>query len=617
MDDKTRVRQAADILEVIGQATVLKHKGGPWYTGLCPFHQEKTPSFRVNASDGFFKCFGCGEKGDVFTFLMKRESLDFRGALKHLADRYGIELTEAAPEFIDEQRKLREAMAEAHRYFRRVYEQAEEGAAAREYAARRGLSPEVVERFGIGASPRGWDGLLRHLSGLGFAPELLENAGLIRRGQQGGFRDFFRGRLMFPICTDMGAVVAFGARALDPGDQPKYLNSPETPLYQKGQHVFALHLAKEAIRKADRVLVAEGYMDVIALHEAGFEEAVAVLGTAMTPQQARNLLRYTPGKRVIVAFDADAAGQTAASQGIATLEEVARATGLFLSVLAVPDGKDPDEFIRAHGAPAFAQLAATAPDVVAFQIARLFKQIPDLRSRAGQDRALRELLPVLRRLGSPARASSYYGEIALRLGLTENAVAMEFNPQLRHNGALQTGTRPVVVAQQRVAEAERGLIYLMVQDFEARRTVAASLGDIPFPTPAAQALRERLCGDLAAVAGWPGVIDRTPEGPEHDLLIDISFEESASKAPAGSQRVMDDYVAVIACEFWRDIASSRARELTRPDLSSEDVQRITLEIQDAKMRAQEHLTRLSGRSPGAPRGGESSLVSQAPGREGE
>ncbi len=617
MDDKTRVRQAADILEVIGQATVLKHKGGPYYQGLCPFHTEKTPSFRVNASEGFFKCFGCGEKGDVFTFMMKRENLDFRGAMRILADRYGIALSEAEPGFADDQRKMREAMAEAQRYFRRIYEHSDDGAPAREYAARRGLSPQIVEAFGIGASPRGWDGLLRHLTGQGFEVDLLEGAGLVRRGQQGGHRDFFRGRLMFPICTDMGAVVAFGARTLEPADQPKYLNSPETPLYQKGHHVFALHLAKEAIRKVDRVLVAEGYMDVVALHEAGFKEAVAVLGTAMTPQQARNLLRYTPSKRVIVAFDADAAGQNAANQGIGTLEEVARTAGLYLSVLAVPDGKDPDEFIRAHGAEAFQALTTTAPDVIAFQIARIFKQIPDPRSRAGQDKALGELLPVLRRLGSPARASSYYGEIGSRLGLTENAVAMEFNPHLRHNGALQTGTRPAVVAQQRVAEAERGLIYLMVEDIEARRTVADRLGDIPFPTPGCQALRERLSGDLAGFAAWPDLIARCEDSPEHDLLLDLSFEDSVRKAPAGSVRVTDDYIDVIACEYWRDIASSRAKELTRPDLTSEDIQRITMDIQDAKVRAQEHLARLSGRSPGGPRGGDAALVTPTPGRERE
>lgn len=597
MRDKDRVRQAADILDVVGTATVLKHKGGPWYQGLCPFHNEKTPSFRVNAEEGIFRCFGCGAKGDVFNFVMQRDNLDFRGALRVLAERYGIALSEDRPEFVDEQRRMREAMAEAQRYFRQVLEHSDEGAEAREYAARRGLAPETLERFGIGHAPRGRDHLFRHLTRQGFAPELLESAGLVRANPQGGWRDYFRNRLIFPICSDMGTVVAFGGRTLEPGDPVKYLNSPDTAIFQKGHHVFGLHLAKEAIRQADRVLVVEGYMDVVAVHQAGIRETVAVLGTAMTPQQARSILRFTASRRVIVGFDADRAGQEAAIRGIGILEEVARAAGLHLSVLSVPDGKDPDEFIKAHGAQAFSDLIDAAPDAFSFLVDRTLASVPDLRTPAGQAEAIRRLGPLFRRLDSPVLAEPYYHKIAAALGRDPAAVALEFSRHLRHNGALRTGTRPVPVAQQRVAEAERGLIYLMVTDLEVRRMVAERLQDIQFPSPECQLLRERLSADLGDVRSWPEILEACAGTPEHDFLIDLRFDDLGQKLPSDSLRAADNFIDALAYEHWKSLALSRRRELDRPDLPPDEFKRITQDFIDAQVRAREHLARLSGREP--------------------
>lgn len=597
MQDKDRVRQAADILDVIGAATVLKHKGGPWYQGLCPFHNEKTPSFRVNSEEGIYRCFGCGAKGDVFNFVMQRDSLDFRGAMRVLAERYAITLSEDNQEFVDEQRRMREAMAEAQRFFRHAFEHADEGAEAREYATRRGLTPETLERFGIGCAPKSWENLFRHLTRQGFSPELLDAAGLVRANQQGGFRDYFRNRLMFPICSDMGTVVAFGGRTLEQGDPVKYLNSPDTAIYQKGHHVFGLHLAKDAIRQADRVLIVEGYMDVVAVHQAGIQETVAVLGTAMTPQQAKSILRFTSSRRVIVGFDADRAGQEAANRGIATLEEVARTAGIHLSVLSVPDGKDPDEYIKVHGAEAFRALIDVAPDSFAFQIDRTLASVPDIKTSAGLAEAVRRLGPLFRRLDSPVLAEPYYHKVAAALGRDPSAVALEFSRHLRHNGALRTGSRPVPVAQQRVAEAERGLIYLMVTDAEVRRLVAERLEDIQFPSPECQALRERLSADLRDSRSWPEILDASIGTPQHDFLIDLRFDDLGQKLPSDSQRAADNFIDALAYEHWKGIASSRQQELKRPDLPPDEFKRVTQDFIDAQVRAREHLARLSGREP--------------------
>ena len=595
MDDKQRVRQAADIYDVVSSVTPLKHQRGPWYQGLCPFHGEKTPSFRINREEGFFKCFGCGEKGDVFSFIQKRENVGFREAMHILADRFGVTLTEVDAATTDSLRRMREATAEAQTFYRRCFESSEDGAPARDYAKLRRLSSPILERFGIGAAPASRDALFRYLTSRGYEVETLESAGLVRSSMHGGFHDVFRNRLMFPICNEMGSPLAFGARALDPAERAKYINSQETPIYQKGDHVYALHLAKDAIRQADRVLVVEGYMDVIALHQAGIREAVAVLGTAMTQQQARNLLRFTPGKRVLVSFDADAAGREAAGRGIDTLEEVARAVGLHLSVLTMPDAKDPDEFIQNQGADAFRSLMAHGQDVVGFQVERILSRIPDLGTSAANHRALAELAPVFRRLDSPARAEPYFKTIAFRLGLSEYSVSLEFNKHLRHNVAPRAGTRPVAVAQQREAEAERGLIHLMVEDTEIRRVIAESLDSVPFPTPNGQRLRERLVSDLAHLKSWPALVEALEGSPEQSLVLDVRFEDFGNKVSNDRVRTVDNYIDVIAQGFWKKIATSRQEELSRPDLSPEEVQRVTQDMIDAQRRATEHQKRLSGR----------------------
>ncbi|MBI6546320.1 MAG: DNA primase [Cyanobacteria bacterium NC_groundwater_1444_Ag_S-0.65um_54_12] len=594
MDDKARVRAAADILEVAGAYTVLKRRGARGYEGLCPFHSERTPSFRVLTEEGIFRCFGCGAKGNVIDFVMQKEGMDFRQALQTLAERHGVTLSDATSEQFEGRQHLRDVIAAAAAYFRDIFQHPARGATARAYAAQRDLSGETIELFGIGAAPDDWNALHHHLLQAGHSAELQEAAGLVRLVPSGGYRDMFRNRLIFPICTELGTIIAFGGRAIVAGDQPKYLNSPDTALYQKGHQLFGLHLAKAEIRRKDRAILVEGYVDVVSLHGAGFGEAVGVLGTALTLQQARSLLRFTASKRVIIAFDADWAGQTAVARGIPVLEEVAKASGLSLSVLIVPDGKDPDAFIAAQGSEAFAALLDRAPGMVEFQIQHTLDHHADCQSPDGKAEAVRKLLPIFQRIGSQAQAEPYIRMVARRLGLNELNLLLDLTQHLRHNRALRYETRPAAVVQQRVAEAERGLIFLMVEYAEVRALMSERLAGIEFPDPAYQILRERLGADLAGMSEWDRLLTALEGTPEYEILQDIRFENFAGLA-GEPLWAASDFVSVIASMHWEKEAMRLRTELAGTDLAKVEVQRITRELQDALVLAKGYQARLSGR----------------------
>ncbi|MBU6427427.1 MAG: DNA primase [Cyanobacteria bacterium REEB65] len=605
MDDKDRVRERADIHSVISHYVRLK-KSGRGYTGLCPFHDERNPSFSVLPDRGTFKCFTCDKKGDVFTFVMLKEGVDFPRALEILAERFGVELTHERTAERDERRVMREAMAAAAQFYRQTLLAGEAGQEARQYAERRGLAGEVLEQFGIGAAPRAWDLLFRHLTAKGFRPETLEIVGLIVRGQQ-GWRDMFRGRLVFPICSEVGAVIGFGGRALSDEDRPKYLNSPESPLYQKSQHLFGLHLAKAAIKKNDRAMLVEGYMDVVTLHQYGFAETVGALGTALTPHQARSLLRYTESGRVVVGFDSDRAGQDAASRGVATLEEVARASHLALSVLAVPDGKDPDTFIRTHGAEAFAELLQSAPSMVEFQIDRVLAQHADLTTPEGRNAAIRKLLPIFASLETQARAEPYVHRVAARLGLNDVVLWLDIAPHLRYSGTPRYGTRAPAaggnkaIGQQAPTEAERGLVYLMVENPEVRSLVSDRLGDVPFRSAELQRLRERLCSDDGSHLTWDYWLGQAGDEEEHGAIVDIQFEDPEAFAIKPLDQA-EDFARTLLGAHWEAEASRLRQDLTRPDLDAAAAAQISRDLSDAIAKARDYKTQRSSRGLPAAQG---------------
>ncbi len=354
------VRERTDIVELVGQYVSLKRSGAN-HMGLCPFHSEKSPSFSVNAARQFFHCFGCGVGGDVFSFLMQIEGMAFPDAVRRLAERAGIELEERTLSPEEERlRQQRERLYQVNKvaaaYFHDLLMEQPAGEVARQYLKRRGYGRKAAGEYGIGYSLDSWEGLREHLVGHKLAPEDARLLGLIRPGKQDrGDYDLFRGRLMFPIHDMAGRVVAFGGRVLD-DSKPKYINSPESPIYHKGQVLFGLYQARQAMRQQEEVLLVEGYFDQLALNRAGFAHAVATCGTALTVDHARVLKRYV--KRVVLLFDQDSAGQQATFKAMTTLQ----AEGVPAVVLELPEGEDPDSFLHHQGRNAFqARLDAARP----------------------------------------------------------------------------------------------------------------------------------------------------------------------------------------------------------------------------------------------------------------
>ena len=356
-----------DIVSLVGQYVKFPKTSGANLFGLCPFHSEDTPSFSVSKNKQIYYCFGCHKGGNAIHFIMEIEKCSFLDAVKLLAEKAGVPIPEPEDDGYREKAKIRdrvlEALLEAARYFYKHF-QAPEGKTARTYLEKRGISSSSAKAFGLGYSPEDWTGLYRHLRGLGFADEVLIRSGLFTKRDNGELLDLFRGRLMFPIFDVMGRVIAFGGRILTDGN-PKYINSPESAVYSKQRNLYALNFAKNT--KEKKLIVAEGYMDVISMHQAGLTNAVAPLGTALTDLQLKLISRYT--QEIVFFFDSDRAGQQAALRGLQMLLEKNRRqtnASLLISVARVPDGKDPDEYIRTHGPASFRELLADAYSVLEY-----------------------------------------------------------------------------------------------------------------------------------------------------------------------------------------------------------------------------------------------------------
>jgi DNA primase catalytic core len=355
---KEQVRDATDIVALVGEKVRLRRSGRSW-KGLCPFHAEKTPSFTVNPERQVWHCFGCGKGGDAFAWLMELDKVTFPEALQSLADRAGIELPQSERGPGDAVReRLYQANALANDYFKASLRSAA-GETARAYLAGRGFEEDVLDSYSVGWAPEGWDGLATTLGKL-LPGTVLEEAGLLLRRGDGSHYDRFRNRIMFPVMAGAGKVAGFGARAIAPEDQPKYLNSPETAVYRKGSVLFGLPQARPSIRERKEALVAEGYLDVMRLHASGFPNAVSTSGTALTYDQARALARLEA--EAVLVYDGDDAGVRAADRAL----EPMLSAGLSVRVLLIPGGEDPDSLIRARGADAFRTLLSGARDVPSF-----------------------------------------------------------------------------------------------------------------------------------------------------------------------------------------------------------------------------------------------------------
>jgi DNA primase len=410
-----RVKQAADIVEVVSAHTDLRRQGAR-FVGLCPFHDERTPSFSVEPQEKLYHCFGCGVGGDVIKFIEEKDGLNFAEAVELLADRYGVELEreqeDPRAEAKRQQRRRLEALLDrAAAFYGNYLWESKEAEKAREYLGGRGLGEEVLRAFGVGYAPSAWDKLLVAGQRAGFSVEELRGVGLVQRGRQGGEYDRFRERIMFPIRDRRGRVLGFGGRAMRSDQGAKYVNTAETDFFHKSQILYGVDRAKAAIAKAGRAVVVEGYTDVLALHQAGIEEAVAVMGTAITGEQVAALSGMVD--EVVLALDADSAGQEAMLRA----QSVAAGRRMRLRVAAMPAGEDPAEMMAgAEGVERFRGLLEQAAELTAFQVGLVLDRT-DTGSPVERDRALAEVAPVLAGMGETAGREDLVRRVAERLDL--------------------------------------------------------------------------------------------------------------------------------------------------------------------------------------------------------
>jgi DNA primase len=450
----SEILSRASIVDVIGEHLPLR-KVGNGFQGVCPFHADSKPSFHVNETRQFFHCFGCGAGGNVYHFLMRMHHMTFPEAVRHLAGRYGVELPER-PQSPEEKRRRaeREGLFEVNELgaaFFRSSLNGSQGEAARRYLEGRGISPETTEMFDLGYAPPGWHGLVDHLKRASVDLRSAERAGLIIPRKSKGYYDRFRDRLIFPIHDEAGRNVGFGGRTLGE-DLPKYINSPDSPLFAKKRNLYGLHRARHAIRAADTAVVVEGYTDLLALHQYGVGFAVATLGTALTLDHLRTLKRHT--SNIVHVFDADEAGERATLRAV----DLCLDGGVWARVLRLPPGHDPDTYVREKGGEAFQDELRRAVPLLEFWIQRLTER-HDIDALEGKIRVLDEMVPRLRRLGNKVAVDHYAAMTAERLGIAESRIH-----EMLDRGAKARRQRPIELEAEDEHRTEKLLLEAVLKE---------------------------------------------------------------------------------------------------------------------------------------------------------
>lgn len=541
-----------DIVDLVSESVRLTKKGNS-YWGCCPFHSEKTPSFHVVPDRQIYKCFGCGKGGGAINFVMELENLPYRDAVAVLAKRVGMTMPEYGGPSAG-MRERREKLLEINKQAARLFHQwlyAPEGAEGLAYLQRRGLSRATLTNFGLGFAPNSWDAMIRALGEQGYDKRTVLDAGLAVSNKDGRIYDRFRNRVMFPIIDVRGNVIGFGGRVMD-DSTPKYLNSPDTPVYNKSRNIFALNIAKKS--KAGRVILTEGYMDTIALHQAGFDSAVASLGTSLTEEHAQLLSRYF--KDAIISYDGDKAGIAAAQRAIPLLEKA----GLKVRVLRVTGAKDPDEFIKAYGRDAFARLLDKSENQVDYRLAQIQAKY-NLEDDAQRVAFLQEAAQMIASLHSAVEREIYGGHAAQTAGVTPETMAQEVGRALKSRlrkaqkqqerrdlapaSQLQPRTRGLRYENIRSARAEEGLLRLLLLDPALESRMDGLTGG-EFSSPLLgrafdlllERAREGLSTQLASLAG-----DLT--GEEMDHLAQVAGQP---ESVAHAEQSIRDYISVIRGE---------------------------------------------------------------------
>jgi DNA primase len=571
-----RVKQAADIVEVVSAHTDLRRQGAR-YVGLCPFHEERTPSFSVEPQEKLYHCFGCGVGGDVIKFVEEKEGVGFAEAVELLADRYGVELEREqedpqAERRRERRRRLEQLLDRTASFYANFLWESKEAAKARDYLAGRGLREGVLRGFGVGFAPSAWDKILVRGQQAGFGVEELRSVGLAQRGRSGGEYDRFRERIMFPIRDRRGRVLGFGGRAMRPDQGAKYVNTAETDFFHKSQMLYGADRAKGAIAKAGRAVVVEGYTDVLALHQAGVEEAVGVMGTAITPDQVAALSGMV--EEVVLALDADSAGQEAMLRA----QRVAAGRRMRLRVAAMPAGEDPAEMMNEEGGPErFREILERAEELTSFQVGLVLGRT-DVSSPVERDRALAEVAPVLAGMGESASRDDLVRRVAERLDLEPAMVMGRVVAATPASGGADLGLSPTGGRSEARAEVRTGRAELTSRERRERALLAMC---IAIPAEGREYLARLTEAHLSPtglrIAAW---LREHPEDPASDLpredselagliteLVIMSREEPASHEAMElnflllDQRRLEDEIAAAGerGDYERRAALSRER----------------------------------------------------------
>lgn len=511
-DVVAQIKDRLDIVDVVSKYVILKKSGGN-YWGCCPFHNEKTPSFSVSPAKQIYKCFGCGEGGDVLSFLMKINNQSFAEVVKEQAEILGIELPnnfDKSKDNKDIKEQIYSCMKDAAEFYKKTLLE-NKTSEAYQYLANRGITDENIETYRLGFAPNAYDALQKFLK-VKHNEEIQEKAGLIIKRENGnGFIDRFRNRITIPIFDEKGNIVAFGARAIEAGQNPKYLNSPETLVYNKSHVLYGLYHAKEAIKEKDSIVIMEGYFDVISAQVNGVKNAVGACGTALTDSHVKLISRYTQSRKIYLAFDTDKAGQMATKRGAEVIKEAFSGLGNIkqfdesfastsentdrysceLRVVVPPEGKDPDEFIRENGAEAYAQVLRQAPLLVDFQIESVLKAYQKGMSPVEKSAIVKEVLPYLLEIGNNIVRDEYVKIVSSRLDITENSLQKELlnssgkglNNTYSQKPKPQTQLAPIVKKSLNISEkAQKNLLsmYLINESSYNIQTLNSILKEVEY-----------------------------------------------------------------------------------------------------------------------------------------
>ena len=448
------IKSRLDIVEVVSEQVVLKKRGNT-YWGLCPFHKDKHPSFAVTPSMGIYKCFSCGEAGDAIKFIMKTKNMDFKDVIIELADKFGLDVpkshkTDGSTKELKDNMLMATTVAAEFYHDLLLREKSDNAKMALDYLTKRGIGTDIIKKFHIGVAPKSYSTLYDELR-KDFSNEVLEKAGLILKSEKGGFIDRFRGRIIIPIQNENGEFVAFGARALEEGQAPKYLNSSDSLIYNKSRLLYGLYTAKEAIRKEDAVILMEGYFDVISSQAHGIENCVASCGTSLTAEHVRLLSRYTKSRRIYLSFDTDSAGQKATARGASVIKEVFEGLGDIkqfdesyvatnndkysceIRVIAPPEGKDPDEFVRSVGAEAYKMYIENAPLFIDFRIDSILIQKDNYKTPQERAQYISSIIPVLCEIKNTIIRAEYIESVSQVLGIDSSVIKSEVESYERAN----------------------------------------------------------------------------------------------------------------------------------------------------------------------------------------